>query len=324
MSAARYPRKPVRSLEALRHPLGMDPRELVSLAKRASGLYVAATTAEKEDGTLRVLYDTRKPLKPVLRRINDHFLRPVIYPPYLTGGVPGKDYIDSVRIHAGAKIVIKEDIAKFFPSVTLDVVRDIWSRFFGFSDEVAELLAMLTTRDGHLEQGAPTSGYLANLALWDVEPRLIAQLAAMGVDGYSRHVDDITLSSRKGLSASRIDWIVRTVAQAVSAKGLRLHAGKHQVTHGGEQIKILNLVGNVKPSVAPRERSRVRAIVHAFSELAKAGDPPSAALEKRLPQVRGHAYKIKRLHARTGDQLIARIGEAVNALKARRDKDGKA
>src|SRR5690606_29709275 len=249
-------------------------------------MYFVAKTIPKDDGTQRILYDTRNPLKTVLHRINDNFLRRVIYPHYLTGGVPDKDYTDSVKIHVNAKSVIKEDISKFYPSVSFEVVYEIWASFFRFSSDVAELLSMLTTRDGHLEQGAPTSGYLANLALWDVEPSLVAKLASIRVTRYSRHVDDITLSSPDHLSASRVDWAVRTVSDALASKGLLVHAGKHQVMHAGEAIKVLKLIGNTKPSQPPKERSRVRALVHTFCLSVESGDSLEE-LETLLPRVRG-------------------------------------
>lgn len=316
MIAPHYPFDRIQSIESLRHPLGMSPDMLMRLARRASGLYFVAKTQEKADGSKRVLYDTREPLKTVLHRINDHFLRRVHYPDYLTGGVPGKDYTDSVKLHAGAKTVVKEDIAQFYPSVTFDVVKNIWGRFFGFADDVADLLAMLTTRDGHLEQGAPTSGYLANLALWDVEPQMIKKLEGIGITGYSRHVDDIAMSCPSTLSASKVDWIVRTVTSTLALRGLLVHAGKHEVMHADGQVKILKLLGNAKPSLLPTERSRVRALVHTFCQRVDASED-LAELERQLPRVRGQAYKVKRFHPRKGMQLVQQVDQAAKLLRER-------
>lgn len=50
----------------------------------------------------------------------------------------------------------------------------------GFSDDVAEILTMLTTKDGGLPQGAVTSSFLANLVFWDYEPSLVEKLAFAG------------------------------------------------------------------------------------------------------------------------------------------------
>src|SRR5471032_155757 len=100
-----YPHDRVQSLESLRRSLKMSPDALRDLAHRASGMYYIAQRIPKEDGSLRIVYDTRQPLKAVLQRLNQTILRRVIYPPYLTGGVPGKDYKSNVELHAGAATV---------------------------------------------------------------------------------------------------------------------------------------------------------------------------------------------------------------------------
>lgn len=315
MTDAHYPHDRVQSIDSLQHPLGMASADLKRLAARASKMYFIAKRVPKDDGSLRILYDTQEPLKSVLHRINANFLRKVVYPDYLTGGVPGKDYTNSAMIHLGARSVIKEDISKFYPSVRYDVVHEIWAKFFGFADEVADLLALLTTRDEHLEQGAPTSGYLANLALWDVEPRLIAALAPIGITRYSRHVDDITLSSVEHLSSSKVDWAVRTVGASLALKGLLVHPTKHEVMQAAGPIKILKLVANTKPSLPLQERSRVRAMVHSYcQQVAMGGSVPE--LLALLPRVRGQAYKVKRFHQRIGERMVEQLKQAADQLKS--------
>lgn len=96
MRTALYPYGRVQSIESLRHPLGLGPAELERLANRASQMYFEAKRELKDDGSERILFDTRPPLQAVLQRININFLRRVRYTDYLTGGVPGKDYESSV------------------------------------------------------------------------------------------------------------------------------------------------------------------------------------------------------------------------------------
>lgn len=316
MNAPIYPFDPIQSLESLRHPLGRSPEELRRLASRASGMYFVAKRAPKDDGTMRIMFDTRPQLKCVLKRINEHFLSRVIYPNYLTGGVPGKDYKASVDSHANAATVIKEDIKNFFPSVGSELVFDIWKRFFGFAPDVAELLTLLTTRDGHLEQGSPTSGYLANLALWDVEAPMRDRLIARGITRYSRHVDDICLSSSERLEAEEIGWGVSQVYGMLAAKGLKPNRLKHKIQHGGEPIKILKLVANAKASLPLEERSRVRAVVHRFTQRVATGDDLQQLLAE-LPRVRGQVYKVKRFHIGIGTKLVAQVDAAAATLRVR-------
>lgn len=283
-------------------------------------MYFVAKRVIKEDGTERLLYDTRMPLKTVLQRINEHFLRRVRYPDYLTGGVPGKDYKSSVDIHAKASTVIKEDITKFYPSVGDSTVFDIWHRFFGFDGQVADLLTRLTTREGHLEQGAPTSGYLANLALWDVEPHVVKRLAERGLSRYSRHVDDICISSDERLDGKQIAWAVSQVYGMLREKDLQAKRSKHVVMRSDSPITVLKLIANQKASLPPKERSRVRALVHRFCTAVDAGED-LGFLAIELPRVRGQVYKVKRFHHTEGQQLAARVDEAARLLRAVQSKN---
>lgn len=294
----------------------MPASAIRALAMRASSMYFVAKRTPKEDGTLRVLFDTRQPLKTVLQRINSQFLRKVHYPPYLTGGVPGKDYVSSARLHTNATIVMKEDIRTFFPSVDAGVVLDIWERFFGFSTDVAQLLMLLTTRNGHLEQGAPTSGYLANLALWDVEARVVAQLAReCGITAYSRHVDDICMSSQTPISSAQKTRAVSLIYGMLANKNLAPKRAKHLTMHEGEQIRVLKLVANRKPSLPANARSRIRAAVHQFCRRAATLEDP-ASLRAELPKIRGLALHLRRFHPGQAKVMLAAIETVARALNS--------
>lgn len=316
MNAPVYSFGRIRSIESLERALRMPESAIRALATKASKMYFVAKRIPKEDGTIRVLFDTRQPLKAVLQRINSQFLKKVQYPPYLTGGVPGKDYVSSARLHANATLVIKEDIQTFFPSVHAEVVLDIWERFFGFSTDVAQLLTLLTTRDGHLEQGAPTSGYLANLALWDVEARVVSQLAReCGLTGYSRHVDDICMSSPSPISTSHKAKAVSLIYGMLASKNLAPKRAKHITMHGGQQIRILKLVANRKPSLSAIEQSRIRAAVHQFCRRA-ANLEDSTSLRAELPKIRGLVHHLKRFHPRKAAVMLEAIDRAARALNS--------
>ena len=122
-------------------------------------------------------FDARKPLKDIQKKINHLFFKRVQFPYYLQGGIRDPDqprhYVANVRIHSGSEILIGEDIADFFSTTQRDYIYSVWSGFFGFSEEVSELLTAVTTKDGVLPQGAPTSTLLANLVFWDTEPSLV-------------------------------------------------------------------------------------------------------------------------------------------------------
>ena len=77
----------------------------------------------------------------------------------------------------------------------------------GWINSVAILLAKLCTRRGSLAQGAITSTYLANLALYREEPELYRKLSAIGAS-YTRFVDDMHASVRRRLEPATLTRVV--------------------------------------------------------------------------------------------------------------------
>ena len=86
----------------------------------------------------------------------------------------------NAMVHAGSKCVVKLDLVSFFPSVTCAMVYASWETQFGFGPPITPVLTRLTTHKGHLPQGSPTSGYLANLALIPCIPQIRAVVESLG------------------------------------------------------------------------------------------------------------------------------------------------
>ena len=183
-----YDLKPIRDTSALLLALGLPETLLINTAAYADSLYRKAKQIVKPDGSIRQPFDALPQLKAIQRRIKDRILKRVKFPLYLTGSLSGRSYRTNAAQHTGARIIICEDIESFFPSTSHARVRDIWLNFFHFSEEVASLLTHLTTKEGELPQGAITSSYLANLSLWNQEPRLqVVGHSAQGSVTIQRH-----------------------------------------------------------------------------------------------------------------------------------------
>ena len=58
-------------------------------------------------------------------RIKCLILKKVTYPSYLMGGLSERDYVRNAAAHAGARVLLNEDISKFFPSISAEVIFDI-------------------------------------------------------------------------------------------------------------------------------------------------------------------------------------------------------
>jgi len=170
-SPLKYGGNPIRSVASLSRALGIPVRDLETLAANANKLYRPAKLIVKADGTTRQPYDALKPLKEVHRQIQKRLFEKVVFPPYLTGSLKGRDANRNAALHAGAATLVTEDIKNFFPSITAEVVHAVWRGFFRFGPEVAGLLTQLSIKDGD---------------------SLDAYFRSRNIS-YSRYVDDVTI-----------------------------------------------------------------------------------------------------------------------------------
>lgn len=171
-----YPHKPIGSVEALSKVLGLTKNELINLACKSNEYFFVAKRIEKEDKSIRLTYDVKPELKQVHEKISSSLLKQVNCPDYIQGGVKGKDYLSNCQIHTNKKVVIKEDVSNFFPSISQKIIHEVWAGFFNFPNDVSQLLSELVTLNGYLVQGGKTSGFLCNLVLWERESKLAYEL----------------------------------------------------------------------------------------------------------------------------------------------------
>lgn len=317
MESATYPLARIQNIQSLCCALGISEPMLRSIVRRASRLYVGPTPKlKKNSAKVRYVFDTRKPLKPLLKRINDVIFKRVNYPSYLTGSLPGKDFVQNVALHTGAKRVITEDIKNFFDNITALHVFQVWHQFFGFGEEVAELLTQLTTKDGKVCQGTPTSSYLANLAFWDREPALVKKLQVRGIR-YSRYVDDITISSAGEMTEEDKRWAIAQAYGMVGGAGFKAQRVKHSGASARAAITIMGLNANSPsgPTLSKKERADIRATVFQLEQRIARGDA-SPEFRADITRAAGRVGRLKRLHPREGEQLTNRLRTIKLALNS--------
>lgn len=307
MDCATYPKQRIQTVQSLGRALGVPEGLLLNLSHRAERLYTPPIRKPKKSGGFRNVYDTKPPLKCVLQKINATIFRGVRFPDYLTGSVAGQDYISNASIHKGARETITEDVAHFFDDITASHVYDIWRNFFAFSEEVSTILTRLTTKDGRVFQGTPTSSYLANLAFWDREPAMAARLLANGIL-YSRYVDDITISSATSLSKEDREWAIAQIYGMISSAGFLPRRNKHGRYTSRQAIRItgLNVNSPQKPTLPKTERANIRAQIFQLEQRLAMGES-DASLHKAIDQASGRVGLLQRLHPAEASSLRNRL-----------------
>lgn len=296
-----YTGSAIRSLQALASTLSCDADRLKYIARNISSFY-DIFSREKKSGGARFISAPKKELKTIQKRINSRIFCYCVFPVYLQGSVKDdlnpRDFVSNATLHAQGKFFVLADISDFFPSINAKYVNNVFRYLFRFSPEVSELLVALTTLDGSLPQGAPTSSCLANLIFYDSEHVVARDFIRDGLM-YSRLIDDISVSSAKILDKGKVSHIIKKISGMVSAKGMRLHQGK---------LRILDSRGcGVTPSItglniekgAPRlpllRRKEIRHAVYLCKKDCEAGHRTSSSFHEAHNSVSGRVALMTRL-----------------------------
>jgi hypothetical protein len=318
-----YPFDPVSSRARLAKMLRCASiEELDRVEGQASALYYVAKREVKPDGRVRICYNAMPPLKSMHARTMCMILKHVKFPAYVTGGISDplapRDYIRNAERHLGARILVHEDVARFFPSTPANLVYDIWRQFFRFPRDVARTLTALTTKDGGLPQGAKTSGYLANLAFWRTEPKVYKTLCAQGFR-YGRYIDDLGISSTETPSNQSLGTAISQLNTMVRQSGLTIGRKKHEIMRAGgkKRLEITGVVVSSHASMKREKRAVLRAMVHRCERLAEA-EPESEECSTLLQKVSCRVGQLKRLHPAEARKLHARVAKVRERLKSSR------
>jgi retron-type reverse transcriptase len=236
-------------------------------------------------GGRRLLEIPSAGLKRLQRKILAEILDHIPPHPAAHGFRRGRSVVTNAAPHAGKRIVLRFDLADFFPSIPVGRVLHTF-RTVGYPETVARLLTGLcTTRlpsdvwearpnpanDGteyaarvrlvsrHVPQGAPTSPALANLAALRLDRRL-AKLASLLDADYTRYADDLTFSGGE-LLARRAKRIRLVVAVIAADEGFAVNHRKTRVMGRGGRQHVTGVVVNVRPNVPRAEFDKLKAIL---------------------------------------------------------------
>jgi len=211
----------------------------------------------------------------ILHRILDHI------PPHdaVHSYRAGRSVISYAKIHCGQPLLLRLDIADFFPSLHIGRVCALF-RTAGYPDEVAQALAglcchaspqqVLTNaptplkrsqvdrlRSHHLPQGAPTSSALSNLLAYRLDCRLAGLADSLGIN-YTRYADDLAFSGDRSVSK-----IANTVAAILIEEGFDPNTRKTRLLRRGQRQRLGGtIVNGTSPNFDRRAYDQLKAILH--------------------------------------------------------------
>lgn len=218
----------------------------------------------KPSGGVRRLEIPDEQTKALQRTILKRLLQALDAHPLACGFEEGASIVDAAIPHQNKRVIVKMDVRNFFESTTAERIQK-WFEAIGWDSGTAALLTRLTTNEGHLPQGAPTSPRLSNLVNAPLDQALLL-LARKHKGHYSRYADDITMSFDivRGRTLRGLTQVVRRILRSY---GYSMHGGKKlKVFRQNQRQQVLGLVVNSKVALPRKTRRWLRAVRHRFDQ----------------------------------------------------------
>jgi RNA-directed DNA polymerase len=224
-------------------------------------------TIRKKKGGERQIFAPEKNLKAIQKRLN-YFLQAYylwIKPNEVHGFVVHPHYlgtycniVENAKVHIGKKYVLNIDLKDFFPSITAKQVKNIFtSHYFNFNEQLANALTLLTTYEGKLPIGAPTSPVISNFICHQLDSDLI-NFCKDNQLTFTRYADDLTFSSDTAISNDNTLDIINLIKKnsfEINEKKLRLKTSNRKQT-------VTGLTVNEKVNVDRKLLKKIRAMLH--------------------------------------------------------------
>ncbi|MCK4796974.1 MAG: retron St85 family RNA-directed DNA polymerase [Spirochaetes bacterium] len=224
--------------------------------------YYATFDIDKKSGK-RTICAPRRELKTIQRNILDKILNYRLIHPKSHGFQKERSIFTNVAEHKNKKIVLKLDLHDFFPSIKFNKVCNLF-KSFKLKDDVVSFLTELTTYNGELPQGAPTSPYISNLICKKMDYRLNA-LALKSRLSYSRYADDLTFSGDKIKKST-----IALISKIIREEGFGVNRTKTRFMSQKGKQSVTGLVVNKKVGIGRKKYRVLRAIVHNCEQMGMA------------------------------------------------------
>lgn len=159
--------------------------------------------------------------------------------------------------HADQPYLLKLDIKGFFPSITIIKVIDMFLEV-GYSIQVSYTLANLVTLEGSLPQGAPSSPFISNAIVKEMDNDLREYCDNFNLK-YSRYADDLAFSGNN----ITVD-IIEDVKKIINSHQFILNHGKERLYIPGMQGRFLTglVINGSEVRVPKATRKRIKQSVY--------------------------------------------------------------
>ena len=202
--------------------LRFAPQRLYYLIHNKNHLYYEFEIRKLNDPSkTRKIVSPIKELKGVQRVILKEILEQVPISDQAFAYIKGRSVVAAAKNLLGQQNVLRLDIADFFPTISDRRVYGLFASL-GFCPKTSWIFAQLSTHNGRLAQGAPTSPYISNLICRGLDRHLNA-LATSWDLRYLRYSDDIYFHGYPTFNSNKLTAYVEKILRD---HGFRMNKSK--------------------------------------------------------------------------------------------------
>lgn len=224
-------------------------------------------SVEKKNGGKREINAPDWILKKVQKRLN-YYLQAYylcLKPEAVNGFTVNPHYLgkkcniaENAKPHTGKRSVLNIDLKDFFQSIKAWQVKDILvSEIFGYNEPISTAITLLTTYQGGLPTGSPTSPVISNFICLKLDQELSEYCENNGLT-YTRYADDMTFSSNIKISDNDILDIINIIKR----NGFRINEKKLRLKERNRKQTVTGLTVNEKVNIDRKLLKKVRAMLH--------------------------------------------------------------
>lgn len=180
---------------------------------------------------------------------------------------------ENAKAHAGNEILLKLDFKEFFPSIRPNDFRSHYLKYVGQEidsneKEYIDHLIFWAPKNRlplRLSIGAPSSPFISNTVLFDLDEKIMAFAARLGVD-YTRYADDITISGPSIEAVSDAKSKVTEALSQITYPSLTLNTKKTTIVTKRYRRVVTGLIltNDGEVSLGREQKRKLRAMLHYY------------------------------------------------------------
>lgn len=291
----------IKDVKHLARLLRTNPDELCTLCGKISSSpdrYYLQWLKETKKGKIRPMVKIHGRLREILDELK-HLLQAIELPSYIHGGVPGRSTHTNAEPHLRRPTVVRIDLENHFPSTSHRKVYAMFRNQQQCSPDVARILTRLTTLNGGLPQGSPTSTVISNLVTLHLSNRLYSFARSRGSQ-CTQYVDDYTFSGNRRLARHN-----ERIASIVTQAGFRANPKKTvTMPADGEQVTTGIRVNGKRPDIPRSNLKDIRDDLNSLAQHIASGKNPS---EKAIRRIEGRIRYVHRLNRGAAKRLKRKL-----------------